>query len=73
MKKYVFSVDGMMCGNCEKHAINAVKKAVSAKAVTASHLDKKVVVTAKKELDTNAIKTAIEDTGYTVLGFSEEE
>jgi Cu2+-exporting ATPase len=68
MIKYVFKVDGMMCGNCEKHAVGAVKKAVSVKTAVASHIDKTVEITAKKPVDENAVKLAIEDRGYAVLG-----
>ena len=28
MVKYKFSVEGMMCHNCEKHAVESVKNAV---------------------------------------------
>ncbi len=73
MFEYVLKVEGMMCGNCEKHAVESVKKAVSVKKVTASHVDKTVIITAKKEIDVEKVKTAIEDRGYTVLGVDGKE
>ena len=73
MIKYVFNVSGMMCGNCEKHAVEAVKKAISAKSIIASHVDKTVVITAKKPVDESAVKVAIEDRGYAVLGVEKSE
>lgn len=73
MIKYVFSVEGMICCNCEKHAVESVKKVISAKSVVASHVQKTVEVTAKKAIDKGAVKQAIEDRGYTVTGVTEEE
>ncbi|MBO7215098.1 MAG: heavy-metal-associated domain-containing protein [Clostridia bacterium] len=73
MIKYVFSVEGMMCCNCERHAVEGVKKACSSlKSVVASHSLKTVEVTSKKPIDTSVIKQAIENVGYSVLGVTEE-
>ena len=72
MIKYIFDVDGMMCGNCEKHVIESVKKAVSGAKVTASHKDKKVEVTASV-VDEKLVISAIEDRGYTVKGVKKHE
>lgn len=65
MVKYVFNVDGMMCGNCEKHAVTAVKSVYKNAKVTASHTDKIVEVTAS-EVDVEAVIKAIAECGYTV-------
>ena len=37
MYKTVVKVDGMMCGMCESHVNDAVRKAVPLKKVTSSH------------------------------------
>ena len=63
----------MMCGNCEKHAVESVKKAVSTKSVVASHVEKKVEVTVNSPVDVSVIKDAIEDRGYTVTDVKEEK
>ena len=72
MVKYIFSVEGMMCPNCEKHAVESVKNAVKGAKVTASHQDKIVEVTADY-IDENAVILAIEDRGYTVKGVIKQE
>ncbi len=72
MFKYTFEVEGMMCCNCEKHAVDSVKRVVDGK-VTASHTDKKVEVITKKEIDEKIVISAIEDRGYTVKGYNKEE
>ena len=72
MFKYIFSVEGMMCPNCEKHAIESVKNAVKGAKVTASHQDKKVEVTADY-IDESAVISAIESRGYAVKGVTKQE
>ena len=72
MVKYIFSVEGMMCCNCEKHAVESVKNAVKGAKVIASHQDKTVEVTADY-IDENAVILAIEDRGYTVKGVIKQE
>ena len=37
MTKYTLVVDGMMCGMCESHVNDAVRKAFPVKKVTSSH------------------------------------
>lgn len=70
MTKYILSVNGMMCGNCEKHAVNAVKEVVKNAKVTASHANKTVEVTAKT-VDIEAVYKAIQECGYSVISHEE--
>ena len=60
MWKYTVQVDGMMCGMCESHVNDAVKK------VTSSRSKKETTVIAETELDEDALRTAISATGYEV-------
>ena len=46
MTKYTLVVDGMMCGMCESHVNDAVRKAFPVKKVTSSHSRKQTVVVA---------------------------
>lgn len=73
MIKYVFIVEGMMCCNCEKHAVDSVKKVLPQAKITASHQDKKVEVILNSEIDESLVTSAIESRGYTVKGVSKEE
>ena len=48
MTKYTLVVDGMMCGMCESHVNDAVRKAFPVKKVTSSHSRKQTVVVAEE-------------------------
>ncbi len=67
MKELVLKVDGMMCGACEAHVADAVRKAANVKSVKASHTSGKVDVVLNDDLDTDVVVKAIEAEGYTVL------
>ena len=51
MTKYTLVVDGMMCGMCESHVNDAVRKAFPVKKVTSSHSRKQTVVVAEEPID----------------------
>ncbi len=72
MKKYVFSVDGMMCGMCEAHVNDAVRKAANVQKVTSSHKSGKTEIIGD-DINVEAIKTAIEEEGYKVSAVTEED
>ena len=68
MLKTVLKIDGMMCGMCEAHICDAIRKAVpSAKKVTASRNKGEASFLTEKAVDTDAMKTAIEAIGYSCL------
>lgn len=66
MWKYTVEVNGMMCGMCEAHINDAVRKAFPVKKVNSSHSKKQTVVLSETELDTAALADAIRNTGYEV-------
>ena len=66
MIKTVLKIDGMMCGMCESHVNDAVRKAFPVKKVTSSRSKKETTVIAETELDEDALRTAISATGYEV-------
>ena len=66
MWKYTIQVDGMMCGMCESHVNDAVRKAFPVKKVTLSRSKKETVVITEAELDQEALRAAISATGYDV-------
>lgn len=72
MFKYTVQVTGMMCGMCESHVNDVVRKNFSVKKVTASHSRNEAVIIANEELDEEKLKKAIEDTGYDVGTISKE-
>ena len=58
----------MMCGMCEAHVCDAIRKAVpSAKKVTASRAKKQASFLTDGAVDSDALKAAIDATGYACL------
>ena len=51
MWKYTVRVTGMMCGMCESHVNDAVRRAFPVKKVTSSRSKKETTVIAETELD----------------------
>lgn len=73
MFKTTMKVEGMMCGMCEAHVNDAVRKEFpKVKKVTSSHGKGETVVISPEELDQEALKKAVEGTGYQVLSVSTE-
>ena len=71
MLKITLGVDGMMCGMCESHVNDAVRKAFPVKKVTSSHGRRQRILT-EQDLDEQAVRDAVNATGYTVTSFSKE-
>ena len=67
MIKTTVKVDGMMCGMCESHVNDAVRKVFQVDKVTSSHSKGETVIISEAKL-----KTAISATGYEVKGISSE-
>ena len=64
MVQTTLKVDGMMCGMCESHVNDAVRKAFPVKKVTSSRSKKETVVITEMELDQETLRAAISATGY---------
>lgn len=60
-------VDGMMCGMCEAHVNDAVRKAIPVKKVTSSHSKGETIILTEEMPDQEAIRNAIDATGYSVV------
>ena len=63
-------VGGMMCGMCEAHVNDAVRKAFPVKKVSSSHTKGETVILSEQPLDETALRAAIGETGYDVLSVS---
>ena len=75
MVKTVVNVEGMMCGMCESHINDAIRREFKVKKVTSSHAKKQTVILTEKPLDEAKLRKVIDDTGYKVTSIetSEEE
>ena len=67
MVQTTLKVNGMMCGMCESHINDVVRKTAQVEKVTSSHTKGET-----QPLDIEALKAAIAATGYTVTGAEEK-
>ena len=72
MIRLTVKIEGMMCGMCESHINDAVRRAFPVKKVSSSHARGETVIIAGDDLDDDALKTVIQGTGYTVLSVRRE-
>ena len=72
MYKTTLKIDGMMCGMCESHINDTIRKAVPVKKVSSSHTRGEAVVITDEQLDVEAVKAAVHATGYEVQSAASE-
>ncbi len=72
MVKVTVNVEGMMCGHCEAHVNEAIKKAFGVEDVVSSHENNTTIFTAPEKVDEDKIRQTIKDAGYEVTGITQE-
>ncbi len=72
MVKTVLKIDGMMCGMCESHMNELIRKNFEVKKVTSSAKKGETVVISEKEVDIPQAKKEIKDIGYELLSYETE-
>ncbi len=72
MVKTKLGIDGMMCGMCEAHINDTVRKNFKVKKVTSSHKKGVTEIISEEELDEDELRKAIDETGYILKSFSSE-
>ncbi len=73
MNKYILKIDGMMCGMCEAHINDTVRRVVpNAKKVTSSHKKGETSFVSDSAVDEAALKKAIKETGYELKEISSQ-
>ena len=72
MKKITLGIDGMMCGMCESHVNDAVRKAFPVKKVSSSHGKGETVILTEQDIPEDALRADVEATGYHVTAFHSE-
>ena len=72
MVKVTVNVEGMMCGHCEAHVNEAIKKAFGAEDVVSSHESNTTVFTVPEKVDEDKVRQTIKDAGYEVTGITQE-
>jgi copper chaperone CopZ len=69
MLKYSLKVEGMMCGMCEAHICDVIRKTVpDAKKVSASRKKNEATFVSEASVDEEKLKEVINNTGYTCTG-----
>lgn len=73
MEKVILKIDGMMCSMCEAHICETIRKAVpAAKKVSASKGKKEASFLTEEAVNPDALKAAIDATGYTCMDIRSE-
>ena len=74
MKKITVKIDGMMCGMCEAHICDTIRKVYPhAKKVSASRKAGEATFLYDEEIDKDALTKAIAETGYTAGALTAED
>ena len=66
MTEITLHIDGMMCGMCEAHVNDAVRKAFPVKKVKSSHSAGTCVIQTEQNIDLDKLKEVVNATGSTV-------
>jgi copper chaperone CopZ len=72
MNKITVKISGMMCGMCESHVNDAIRKAFSVKKVTSSHTKGEAVILAEEPISEEQLRSTIDQTGYQVQSITVE-
>ncbi len=73
MIKITVKVDGMMCGMCEAHVNDAVRRALPVKKVTSNHRRGETVILCETDIEDDRIAAVIKDSGYDWKSSKREE
>ncbi|MGN1203593.1 MAG: heavy-metal-associated domain-containing protein [Lachnospiraceae bacterium] len=72
MVKTTLKIDGMMCGMCESHVNEAIRRDFKVKKVNSSHAKKETEIISEDALNEEKLKAVIEETGYQLLSVTSE-
>ena len=73
MNKITIKIDGMMCGMCEAHICDTIRRAFpDAKKVAASRKRGEATFLSEDAIAEEALKKTIDDTGYAFVSVSSE-
>jgi copper chaperone CopZ len=72
MIKTTLTIDGMMCGMCESHVNDTIRRNFKINKVTSSHSKGVTEIISESPLDETAVKEAVCKTGYRVMEIKTE-
>ena len=73
MKLITLKIDGMMCGMCESHVNDVIRKNFKIDKVTSSHSKKETKIITDEDISLEKLKEVINPTGYKILDYKIEE
>lgn len=73
MLQITVQIDGMMCGMCEAHVNDAIRRHFNVKKVQSSHKKGRTVILTENGIPSGRISEVISETGYKVLSVDEKE
>ena len=73
MVKTVVKIDGMMCGMCEAHINEVIRRAFPVKKVKSSHRTGEVGIFSEEQPDTETLLHTLGGIGYPVLSVVTDE
>ena len=72
MIETTLKIDGMMCGMCESHINDTIRKSFAVKKVTSSHSKGKTEIITEKPISEEDLRKAIGETGYMLVDMQTE-
>lgn len=72
MEKLTLKIDGMMCGMCEAHVNDVIRRSFAVKKVTSSHFKGITEILTDADLSDEALNAAVKGTGYTLTSVTRE-
>lgn len=69
--KRVLSIEGMTCNNCKKHVTLALQEVDGVRSATVDLAKKSAVVESDAPVSDTALKNAVSEAGYVVIGISD--
>lgn len=72
MVKITLKIDGMVCGMCESHVNDTIRRNFDVKKVSSSHSKGITEIIAPEHLDEERLKKAVGETGYTLVSINTE-
>lgn len=70
--KTILHINGMMCGMCESHINDAIRKNFTVKKVKSSKRKNQTVIVSTEALNEEKIRQVIKETGYELVGIENE-
>lgn len=67
MTEIIVNIDGMMCGMCEAHICDAVRRECDVKKIKASHTKNQAEIITENDIPDEKLKAVIDETGYTFV------